>query len=415
MVYRVTKKDKTLRGTICLPASKSESNRALIIRALSRKKFDIKNLSGAGDTRILDDILNSSHKLTGLTTFNAGAAGTAMRFLTAFFSVQQGKEVILTGTERMKERPVKILAEALRELGADIEYIEKPGFPPLKIKGKNLDGGKITVDGSISSQYISALLMIAPVLKNGLEVKFKGEIISNPYIEMTLKMMKHFGIEYKAGKTAVTIEPHSYQPKDFTVEADWSAASYWYEMAAFSEETDLKLPGLKKESLQGDSAVAVMFEPLGIVTDYEENGIQLLKKRNTVVKNEKLEIDFADCPDLAQTLAVTCAGMGIAAHLKGLKTLRIKETDRVNALHRELKKTEVTTEIRGDDLIIPPSPSRYSPLPISTYDDHRMAMAFAPLAMKYGEVSIENPEVVKKSYPGFWKDIESAGFEISEA
>lgn len=410
MVYRIRKKDRVLKGAISLPSSKSESNRALIIRALSGKNFDIKNLSRAEDTQILDEILNSP--APELTTYDVGAAGTAMRFLTAFFSVQPG-EVILTGTGRMKERPVKILAEALRQLGADISYLEKPGFPPLRIKGKNLAGGKITVDGSISSQYISALLMIAPVLKKGLQVNFKGDIISRPYIEMTLKMMRHFGIEYTSGKEAVSIGCQEYRPENFTVEADWSAASYWYEMAVFSETAELNLMGLKKKSLQGDSAAAEIFEPLGIATEYNETGVRLLKKRNEKVKNKNLHFDFIHCPDLAQTLAVTCAGMGISAHLTGLKTLRIKETDRINALHRELKKTGTDTEILEDELIILPSQPCASPVPVSTYDDHRMAMAFAPLAMKFGEVSIEDPEVVKKSYPGFWSDMESAGFEIS--
>lgn len=411
--YHISKKDKILRGTIHLPYSKSESNRVLIIRALS-KPFKILNLSEAQDSTILNAILNSALQpanAKGQITCNAGAGGTTLRFLTSYFSIQKGKEVILTGSTRMKKRPIKVLVDALNALGAEIEYLQKPGFPPLKIIGKDLKGGKISIDGSISSQYISALLMIGPLLKNGIHLEFQEEIISRPYVDMTLKIMKHFGIKYSRKKNSIQLKKQKYSPKEFAVESDWSAASYWYEMAAFADEVDLFLTGLKKNSLQGDSVIAKLFEPLGIKTTYFKDGVHLKKLKRMQV--QKLSnINFSNCPDLAQTLALTCAGLGISSTLSGLKTLRIKETDRILALKSELRKIGVQAEIRKDDLLIKKSKLKRSRLKISTYNDHRMAMAFAPLAMLSGEIKIEDPEVVKKSYPGFWKDLGGVGFEV---
>lgn len=415
MIYKITKKDKTLRGTIHLPSSKSESNRALIIRALCKEKFEIENLSEAEDTRILHKFLNPRVR-TGQpeNNFNAGDAGTTMRFLTAFCSSQEGKKVILTGSQRMKNRPIKILAEALLELGAEIEYLGKPGFPPLKIAGKALRGGKISVDGSVSSQYISALLMIAPSMQKGLTLEFTGRMVSEPYISMTLKIMEHFGVENIQGKNSISVKPQTYRPAAFPVESDWSAASYWYEMAALAEEVDLTLTGLSKQSRQGDAVVAEMFTRFGVKTTFGNGQVHLGKiPASGHLKKNMGTLDFTPCPDLVQAFAVSCAGLQCQARLTGLKTLRIKETDRIAALHSELSKTGIDARISGDDLLIGKSPEPKTTSAVSTYGDHRMAMSFAPLAMLSHTINIENPDVVKKSYPGFWDDLRRTGFKIS--
>lgn len=426
MIYRVIKKNKILRAEIDLPSSKSESNRVLMIRALCRSEFPVKNLSEADDTRTMKQILSaaktSKKKYSTPIVHDAGPAGTVMRFLTAYFAVTPGSEVILTGSNRMKERPIEILVNALKVLGADIQYLEKEGYPPLRIKGKELSGKKIKVDGSMSSQFISALLMIAPVLKNGLTVQFQGEIVSKPYIEMTLKIMSHFGIKYEQTNNSIQIDHQEYQPADYTMESDWSAAGYWYAIAVMSDTVRLYLRGLKKNSYQGDAIVAKLFKPLGIMTSYKEDGILLSRKAVAKKPAGKkwVKIDFSACPDLAQTLAVTYAALGISVHLTGLKTLRIKETDRVKALQNELKKLGVKSKIvNNNDLIIQPGINQKNQKKllarvISTYHDHRMAMAFAPLAAKFREIKIEDPGVVKKSYPGFWTDLKKVGFRISK-
>lgn len=401
-----------VKGEIQLTSSKSESNRALIIKALCNDDSEINNLSIADDTVILQELLITQEK-----ELSVGLAGTAMRFLTAFKAIEDG-ECIITGDERMKERPIKVLVDVLTQLGADIKYIGLEGFPPLKIVGKELKSGKITIDGSVSSQYISALLMIAPKLKNGLRIDFSGEIVSKPYINMTIEMMKYFGASIQWIGNSIVIMPVDYKPKTILIEADWSAASYWYSIVALSKEADIKLLGLKQESLQGDAVVQDIYKNFGVETEFEENGIRLKKNSEFRIQNSELKIDFTNCPDIAQTVSVTCAALNVPAKLTGLKTLRIKETDRITAIQKELNSLGFSVEVGGDDIIVNHlsreggNPIIEAKKPIKTYNDHRMAMAFAPLALLF-PIKIENKEVVKKSYPNFWKDIESVGFLIS--
>ena len=418
MKYRISHPTKKLIGNIELTASKSESNRALIIQALCSERFEIKNLATAEDTVVLQEILNSAaQKPHSELKFDVGASGTAMRFLTAFFATKTGT-TILSGSERMKKRPIGILVDALRDLGAIIEYIEEEGFPPLKITGKKLTGTEIEMDGNVSSQFITALLLISPELQNGLVIKFKGEVTSRPYVNMTLKMMQEFRVYGQWHENFISVSKQRYHKKSeplylFEVEADWSSASYWYAIAALSKEADFTIKGLKQPSLQGDSIVASIFSFLNVKTEYVPGGIHLTKTKGT---RQHFSFDFSDCPDLAQTIAVAASALNIAALFNGLHTLRIKETDRITALKKELNKLGVAVEIINDNSIeiTPPTSLKPVPSPIATYDDHRMAMAFAVLAMKLDSITIEQPEVVKKSYPNFWNDLKSVGFEIEE-
>jgi len=383
---------------IDLPASKSISNRALILNALSYSPYDIQNLSDCDDTRVTLEALDSND-----TTFDIGAAGTAMRFLTAFLAKTVG-EWIITGSERMKNRPVKILVEALNSLGARIEYIEKEGFPPLKIFGCALTGGEIHLNGSVSSQYISALMMIAPFMQKGLKITLDGKIISKPYIEMTIQMMQEFGAEIELTENTIHIEPQDYMPIEYLVESDWTAASYWYEMLSLVGQGNIFLNGLFQDSYQGDSKVAELFEQLGIHTTYMSEGILLT---STKINATSLEYDFTDQPDLAQTLAVTCCFKGIPFIFTGLHSLKIKETDRIAALINELRKLGFVLTEAGEGRLVWDGEycDPIENIIIETYDDHRMAMAFTPAAI-FHPISIEHPEVVSKSYPNFWKDIE---------
>jgi len=412
--YRISHPSKKLSGTIELTASKSESNRALIIQALCEDKFEIKNLAKAQDTAIMEQLLHSDPSLAA--PMDAGQAGTVMRFLTAYFATQPGKR-ILTGTDRMKKRPMGILVEALRKLGAAIKYVEKEGFPPLEIEGKVLRGGEIEIDGNVSSQFISALLLISPALQNGLVIKFKGNVTSKPYIDMTLKMMEEFRVYGTWHDNSISVSKQNYHKKSddnyaYKIEGDWSAASYWYAFAALSEEADLTINGLKNPSLQGDAIVADVFTFFGVKTEYLGGGIRLTKMR---VKDEHFGFDFSDCPDIAQTVAVTAGALQIPAFFNGLHTLRIKETDRLIALKNEMKKMGIEVDIVNDNTIkILPAELLNKPASISTYDDHRMAMAFASLAMKFDSIVIDQPEVVNKSYPGFWEDLKKVGFIVDK-
>ncbi len=338
-----------------------------------------------------------------------GAAGTSMRFLTAFLAGQPGQWQI-TGSERMKNRPIRILVDALRELGAEISYAEKEGFPPLNIEGKTLKGGCIEVDGSISSQYLSALMMAAPCMENGLKLNIRGELISKPYFRMTLAMMEIWGVTAEWNYERVYIKPQKYTPVSFSVESDWSAASYWYEWLSFAEEGSVFLQGLKEDSLQGDQRIAEWFESLGVHSSYESTGVRLTK---IPVSTSRFEADLTDQPDLAQTLVVTCAVKGIPFRLSGLQSLKIKETDRLKALVDECAKLGFVLSCREDRILEwdGETTSMFA-APIDTYDDHRMAMAFAPVAVAYGVVRINHPEVVSKSYPNFWKDLESCGIQL---
>ncbi len=406
-MLKLNKENKSIRGEIVLTASKSESNRVLMIRALCDTLFPIHNLAAAKDTQTMIDLLQSKGE-----TWDVGPAGTTMRFLTAFAALSEGTHV-LTGSERMKNRPIRILVDALKQLGADIQYMEKEGCPPLKIKGGQLRGGKISIDGSVSSQYLSAILMIAPKLKGGLEMHLVGKVASVPYLNMTLRLMAYFGIKWLWKGSVIKVEEGEYQPKEFVVEADWSGASYWYQMAAFADDLDLTIKGLKQDSTQGDSAIVAMYERLGVKTQFIQDGVKLTKNKIAPVSDFKQ--DFTDCPDVAQTLAVTLAGMNLGGRLTGLESLRIKETDRITAVQNELKKFGIKVDAEGDFAMeVNPGKLEASTVSVCTYEDHRMAMAFAPLAMLIKGLEIEEPEVVAKSYPDFWKDLQKVGFECKE-
>lgn len=383
---------------IDLPASKSISNRALILNALSYSPYDVLNLSDCDDTRVTLNALDSND-----TTFDIGAAGTAMRFLTAFLAKTVG-EWIITGSERMKHRPIKILVDALNSLGAKIEYVEKEGYPPLRIFGCALTGGEIHLNGSVSSQYVSAIMMIAPFMQKGLKIFLHGKIISKPYIEMTMQMMQEFGADIEVTENTIYIAPQEYDPIEYVVESDWSAASYWYEILSLAGNGQVFLNGLLPNSYQGDSKVADLFELLGIHTTYMSEGVLLT---STGKNAESMEFDFTDQPDLAQTLIVTCCLKGIPFIFSGLQSLKIKETDRIAALKNELRKLGFILNEPGEGKLVWDGEScdPVENIIIETYDDHRMAMAFTPAALFY-KIMIEDPEVVSKSYPNFWKDIE---------
>ena len=394
------------KTSVQLPASKSICNRALILNALSYSPYEIQNLSDCDDTDVMVKALNSND-----SHFDVKAAGTAMRFLTAFLSKVLG-EWTITGTERMKNRPIRILVDALNAVGAKIEYLEKEGFPPLRIMGSALQGGEISLDGGVCSQYISALLMISPLMEKGLTLHLQGKVISKPYIHLTLQLMKQYGVESEWVGSTIKVAPQSYRPLPYTVESDWSAASYWYEMMALSQQAEIELKGLFKESLQGDAAGAKLFAQLGVATDYKAGGVVLRKNGNVC---QKLIYDFVNEPDLAQTFVTTCAFMDIPFRFTGLQSLKIKETDRIEALKCELRKLGyVLTDMNGS--ILEWNGERCEPEAhpvITTYEDHRMAMAFAPASLVRKEgIEIAHPEVVSKSYPHFWENLESAGFVV---
>lgn len=406
-----------LDTTVSLPASKSISNRALIMQALSGGKTLPENISDCDDTEVIVEALREMPD-----EINIKAAGTAMRFMTAFLSLQGGTHV-LTGTERMKHRPIGTLVDALLKLGADIEYVGEPGFPPLRITGKPLQGGDLEVAGNISSQYISALLMIGPMLENGLTLHLTGDIISRPYIDLTLWMMGEFGAhaEWTSADT-ITVEPKPYVTREYFIENDWSSASYWYETVAISDDANatVRLTGLTDGSKQGDSVTRYIFSLLGVKTVFKtkKQGVpQTVTLRRNGRCVPRLEYDFVNSPDLAQTFVVTCLAKDIPFHFKGLATLKIKETDRIEALKREARKLGYVVESRNDSELLW-SGERCEPTneAVDTYEDHRMALAFAPLALKLPGLRINNPQVVSKSYPKFWEDLEAAGFEVkSEA
>ena len=405
---RLTAPKDTIKANIILPSSKSICNRALIVHALSGSKDSIGNLSDCDDTRVMLRALQDMPEVIDIK-----AAGTAMRFLTAFLSVTKG-EHILTGTERMKQRPIRILVDALRTLGADIAYVENEGFPPLRIKGETLVQHKVSLPGNVSSQYISALLLIGPMLQEGLTLTLTGEIVSRPYINLTLQLMRVFGAEASwTSACELTVKAQPYQRIPFSVESDWSAASYWYEILALSEEGTITLPLLYSNSFQGDSKVAELFIGLGVKTSYEGSLVTLKKADRTL---QRMDYDFVDQPDLAQTFAVTCALLNIPFRFTGLQSLKIKETDRIAALIRELKKLGyVLTEENNSVLAWNGERCEAELHPtIDTYEDHRMAMAFAPAILCVKELWMNNPHVVSKSYPHYWDNLKDAGFGIEE-
>lgn len=414
-VLHISKPDRHLKGEVQLAGSKSISNRALIIQALCTEPFEIKRLANAKDTETLEALLKSKEEV-----LDVGAAGTTFRFLTAYLASRPGTQV-LTGSERMKQRPIGVLVEALRSLGGQIEYVETEGYPPLRI-GYQAGFGEdahLRIPASTSSQYITALLLLGPTLPQGITLELEGKIVSRPYIEMTLGLMKHFGVSHTWEGNVIRVEPQAYEANAFTVEADWSAASYYYSLAALSDSCDLQLHGLFADSFQGDSALQEMYTSFGVQTVFNETGLRLTKAAGTVPP-PLFEYDFIACPDIAQTLAVTCAGLGTQGLFTGLETLRIKETDRIAALKTELAKV---------NSFFSPLPARFSKdsqkeyfmlegkadwaeaPTFATYEDHRMAMAFAPLAL-YAQVAVAEPDVVVKSYPDFWKDLGSLGFDF---
>ena len=402
--------------SIMLPASKSISNRALIIQALTKGGMMPENLSDCDDTEVIIRGLGKQSEIIDIK-----AAGTAMRFMTAYLSATEGEHTI-TGTERMKHRPIGILVDALRYLGAEIEYVGEEGYPPLRIRGRQLEGGTLLIAGDVSSQYISALLMIAPILTKGLELKLTGNIISRPYIDLTLHLMHEFGVAAEwSDFDTIRVKPQPYQQRAYTIESDWSAASYWYEILALTDDTQSKvaLQGLKDGSRQGDSTVRYIFSLFGIKTSFKEKGVngmpEALLTRHSRMLN-RMDYDFTNQPDLAQTLIAVCPVLGIPFHFTGLGTLKIKETDRIEAMKREMEKLGyILDEEEGTALSW--IGERCEPMTqptIDTYEDHRMAMSFAPLAIKLGEIRINNPEVVSKSYPHYWADLRKAGFKIQQ-
>lgn len=413
--YRLTAPCR-LEATISLPASKSISNRALIIYALSGGKNMPSNLSDCDDTEVIINALRNMPK-----EIDIKAAGTAMRFMTAYLSVMEGTH-ILTGTERMKHRPISILVDALRKLGANIEYVGTEGYPPLRITGQSLNGGLLEIPGNVSSQYISALLMIAPMLKEGMTLHLLGDIISRPYIDLTLWMMGEFGADAEwFSNDTIVVKPQPYKSRDYFIESDWSGASYWYEMMALcaDKRSEVKLTGLMDGSKQGDSTTRYIFSLLGVKTQFESKQAGIaqtvtLKQNGRCVP--KLEYDFINSPDLAQTFVVTCAAKGIPFHFKGLSTLKIKETDRIKALKTEMRKLGYVLQDHNNSELIWDG-ERCDPSfeqGIDTYEDHRMALAFAPYALLHDKLIINNPQVVTKSYPHYWEDLRLAGFTIEE-
>ncbi len=410
MNYQISAAIKNLSGTIQLPASKSISNRALIIHALSYSPYPIHNLSDSDDTKVLQAALYSNS-----SKFDIGHAGTAMRFLTAFLAKVVG-EWEITGSERMKQRPIKILVDALTELGANIEYLGEEGCPPLKIFGSHLKGKTIQLDGSVSSQYITALLLIAPTLEGGLTLNLRGDVTSRSYIKLTLELMAKFGIRYQWHKNEIIVPEQRYFPIDFICEADWSGASYWYQIMALVDSGEILMENLVLNSLQGDADIAAWFQHFGVESIQEKTGVILSKTKNN--QPDRLDLDFIENPDVAQTMACLCVAKSIPFHFTGLKTLKIKETDRIAALQNELAKFGATLvepahgELAWDGKLDMETKEEL-PL-VKTYHDHRMALAFAPMALAGLPMRIEDPMVVTKSYPGFWSDLKKIGFEVSE-
>lgn len=391
------KHTKPLYGTIKITGSKSESNRLLILQQFYQN-LQIKNLGNSDDAQLMQQALSSSEK-----TIDIHHAGTAMRFLTAYFSLKQGRETILTGSKRMKERPIKILVEALKTLGADIEYLENEGFPPIKIIGKKLSKSSVVINGNVSSQYISALLLIASSLENGLQIVFEGKVTSIPYIKMTLGLLTQLGIENGWNENTITVKPiKTIKDTVVTVESDWSSASYYYSLVALSTDAAITLKSYKKNSLQGDAVLAKIYQKLGVETIFSTNTITLKKNGKSIPKH--ITLDLKNAPDIAQTIAVTCLGLNISCGLTGLHTLKIKETDRLVALKTELEKLGAKVRITENSLHLKPIAVIKKEVLINTYNDHRMAMAFAPLRLKT-TLTIKNADVVSKSYPDFWTDL----------
>jgi 3-phosphoshikimate 1-carboxyvinyltransferase len=395
-----------LQGEIAVTGSKSETNRLLLLKALF-PNIKLANTSNSDDSEVMqkalignDDIVDIHH------------AGTAMRFLTAYFAVNEGRDVIMTGSGRMQERPIKILVDALAQLGVEISYEKEVGYPPIKIKGKKVTASKVTLAANVSSQYISALLLVASKLENGLELTLEGEITSIPYIKMTLALLNDLDIQTSFEGNTIKVYPkESVVTKEMVVESDWSSASYFFSLVALADTASITLSSYKENSLQGDSELVSLYEKLGVKTTFQNNKMTLVKQEN--FKYETVNFELNNTPDIAQTIVVTCLGLGIGCHLTGLHTLKIKETDRLEALQTELTKLGANISVTNDSLTLVASNEINHNVKIATYNDHRMAMAFAPLALKV-PIIIEDAEVVSKSYPDFWEDLKELNFEVSE-
>ena len=404
-MYKISKEFQDIQGAVSISGSKSESNRLILLRAYT-SYFKIFNLSDSDDTQLMLSAIESDKK-----EINIGHAGTAMRFLTSYYSSISEYSKVLTGSNRMRQRPISILVDALKDLGCDIEYIEKSGFPPLKINGKNILNNSVTLPADVSSQYISSLMMLGISLENGLKIKLSSEITSLPYILMTKKIIERIGGIIKIDDRDITIEPFKEKviPEQF-VESDWSSASYFFSIAALSKSAKLTLSNFFKDSLQGDSKLVDIYKIFGIETKFEEDHILLRKSKIDLPKS--INLNLKDSPDLAQTIIVTCLGLGVDCRLDGLHTLKIKETDRLIALKNEIEKFNVDkVEITENSIILENNSSLKHEVIIDTYNDHRMAMSFAPLSLLV-PIKINNPEVVTKSYVNFWNDLESLGFNI---
>lgn len=391
-----------LKGKLKITGSKSESNRMLILKALY-PNIELENLSNSDDTNVLQQALKTD---TGIVDIHH--AGTAMRFLTAYFASKEGTDIILTGSTRMKERPVKLLVEALQNLGAEISYIDNPGYPPLKILGKKLKRSNVGVQANISSQYISALMLIAPSLPDGLEIDLKGVVTSTPYILMTLELLKALGIKGDFKNNRIQIDPaDKITSKTIKIESDWSSASYFYSLAGISNNATIILSNYRESSLQGDCCLKEIYKKFGVTTIFDGDTITIIKEAGT--KPKRIVENLQNAPDIAQTVAVTCLALGVECELSGLHTLKIKETDRLLALKTEMEKFGARVKITGDSLNLSPGKTLAENISVATYNDHRMAMAFAPLALKV-PLQIEDAGVVSKSYPDFWEDLQKLGF-----
>lgn len=395
-----------LQAQIAVTGSKSETNRLLLLQALF-PNITLANTSNSDDSEVMQKALKGNDEIVDIHH-----AGTAMRFLTAYFAVNEGREVVLTGSPRMKERPIKVLVETLQQLGAQISYENEEGYPPIRIKGQKITNNKVSIPANVSSQYISALLLVAPKLENGIELTLVGEITSIPYIKMTLALLNDLQIQTSFEGNVIKVYPKpEVAPKVMTVESDWSSASYFFSLVALSDTATIALSSYKGTSLQGDSALVEIYAKIGVETHFEENKMTLTKIKN--FNFEDVKFDLNNTPDIAQTIVVTCLGLGIGCHLTGLHTLKIKETDRLEALRIEMTKLGANIKVTNDSLTLAASNHINSNVSIATYNDHRMAMAFAPLALKV-PIIIDNAEVVSKSYPDFWEDLKTLGFKISE-
>ncbi|EIA10188.1 3-phosphoshikimate 1-carboxyvinyltransferase [Flavobacterium frigoris] len=395
-----------LQADIPVTGSKSETNRLLLLKALF-PNVTLVNTSNSDDSEVMQTALKGNEEIVDIHH-----AGTAMRFLTAFFAVNEGREVVLTGSQRMTERPIKVLVEALEQLGAKISYEKEVGYPPIRIKGQKIIASKVSIPANVSSQYISALMLIAPKLENGIEITLVGEITSVPYIKMTLALLNDLDIKTSFEGNVIKVYPkQEVETKEMVVESDWSSASYFFSIVALADTASITLSSYKENSLQGDSALVEIYKQMGVNSQFENNSLTLTKDTN--FKPQTVNFELNNTPDIAQTIVVTCLGLGIGCHLTGLHTLKIKETDRLEALRIELTKLGATISVTNDSLTLVATSTINQNVKIATYNDHRMAMAFAPLALKV-PIIIENAEVVSKSYPDFWEDMKKLGFSASE-